>query len=81
MNYSWFCYISGVDLTVAVENSDYLKFAWDADYSELGLTGDYDVNNYHLGLIKAGMSVHIIAKIDYLEDKWYLEIDSMQIIG
>lgn len=72
---------TSVSLTVAVEDSNQMSFSWGAiSLSELDMTGAYDYNNYYAGLIKEGMKVHIIAKIDYAKDGWALEINSMDVI-
>ncbi len=70
----------GVSFTIAVENSNQMSLSWSTiDYKNLGLAGDYDFANYSTGLISEGMPVHIIAKIVSSENKWSLDIESMQI--
>ena len=70
-----------VNLTVAVENSKYLSFVWDTiDLIDLKLEGDYHYNKYKTGLISEGMKVHMIVKVDSADDKWQLEIYSMEIL-
>jgi hypothetical protein len=71
----------GVSFTTAVENSTHMFFSWDSiGLIDLGMTGDYHYNKYHSGLITEGMNIHMLAKIDWLENEWSLEIDSMEII-
>ena len=80
---SWYdeFFWTSVSVTVAVEDSDQMSFSWGTiSLSELGMSGDYHYNKYHAGLITEGMKVHVLAQIDYTEDGWALEIDSMQII-
>ena len=60
---SWsdeFWYISGVRCTIAVEDSEYFDYSWEADsVDDLGLTGKYSHEYYHEGLITEGMNVHV----------------------
>ena len=74
-------YISGVDCTVAVENSEHLSFYWDVEnLDDLGLSGEYSHNEYSLGEITEGMQVHILAIINYSKNGGLnLEIESMEI--
>ena len=71
----------GVSFTIAIEDSEYMNFSESSiDLIELGLTGKYQYNKYHAGLIDEGMRVHVITKITQAEDGCNLELDSMQII-
>lgn len=71
----------GVSFTIAIEDSSHLSFSKDTiDLIELGLTGEYHYDKYHVGLINEGMRVHVITEIKQTEDGWQLELDSMQII-
>ncbi len=75
----WFS--SGVSFTISVEDSGQLHFSWGStSLIDLGMTGDYHHNKYKTGLITEGMKVHVLAKIDYADDDWSLEIDTLQII-
>lgn len=75
----WFA--GGVSFTISVEGSDQMSFSWETmGLIDLDMTGEYHYNNYNTGLITEGMKVHVLAKIDYVEGSWSLEIDSMQII-
>lgn len=78
-NDKWFWV--GVDLTVAVEDSKSLSFVWDTiDLIDLKLEGDYHYNKYKTGLISEGMKVHMIVKVDSEDNKWKLEIYTMEIL-
>jgi hypothetical protein len=79
---SWndeFFWIS-VSMSVAIEDSEETNFSWSTRYfSDLCLEG-YDFNTYHEGLISEGMKVHIITKIEYTDEGWTLQNNSVQII-
>ena len=82
---SWsdeFWYITGVDCTVTVENSENMSFYWSVDsLDDLGLSGEDSHNEYSLGEITEGMQLHILAVINYSEDGGLnLEIETMEIM-
>lgn len=72
----------GVSFTIAIEDSPNMSFSKDTmSLSELGMTGEYDYNNYYAGLIKEGVRVHVVTEITKTDDGWWdLELDSIQVI-
>ena len=72
----------GVSFTVSAENSDYINFSWETtDLIDLKLEDDYHYTKYKTGLISAGMKVHMIAQIVYVDEEWHLEINVMEILN
>lgn len=69
-----------VAFSISIEDSDVMSYS-ESNIEISDMNMDYSFNEYHSGLVKEGMKVHVIAEIVQIEDRWELEPVSIDILS